>query len=248
LDPLDLSPTGKADVHCRQHGSYSPALIRFQFQGDSEYLEDLVARIDAPFIDYIWITFFYQPLFNIPQLAQFMRLPKRFGTPNEVHANFDHYGVLVESLSPTRTHDEKSLLRILCREQSRELNEQLLSLAQVYKSFFPSNYTVKRLYITSRYLPSQWHNIEDIQWLEFFHPFTAVRNLYVCKEFAQCIALSLQHWHAGERVTDTLPALERVSLEGLRPSGAVRTAIWEFVSARQLMGHPVTISNWKRRW
>ena len=60
-----------------------PALIRFQFQGDSENLEDLVARIDAPFIDYIWITFFYQPFFNIPQLAQFMRRPTRFGTHND---------------------------------------------------------------------------------------------------------------------------------------------------------------------
>ena len=201
-----------------------PALIRFQFQGDSEYLEDLVARIDAPFIDYIWITFFYQPFFNIPQLAQFMRRPTRFGTHNEVHANFDHYGVLVKSLSSTRTHDEKSVLRIICGEQSRELNEQLLSLAQVYKSFFPSNYRVKHLYVTSQYLPSQLHNIEDIQWPEFFHLFTAVKNLYLCKEFAKCVALSLQR-DAGERVTDMLPALESLSLEGLRPWGAARRAI-----------------------
>jgi hypothetical protein len=222
-----------------------PALIRFQFQGDSEYLEDLVARIDAPFLDYIWITFFYQPLFNTPQLAQFMRRPARFGTPNEVHVNFDHYGVLVKSLSPTRTQDEKSVLRILCRKQSRELDEQLLSLAQVYKSFFPFNYRVKHLYITSRYLPSQWHNIENIQWLEFFHPFTAVKNLYVCKEFAQCMAFFLQQ--AGERVTDMLPALESLSFEGLQPRGAVQKVAGQFLSARQLMGHPVTVSDWNKR-
>jgi hypothetical protein len=34
-----------------------PALTRFKFQGSSEYLEDLVARIDAPLLETILITF-----------------------------------------------------------------------------------------------------------------------------------------------------------------------------------------------
>jgi hypothetical protein len=46
-----------------------PALTRFEFKGFCEYLEDFVARIDAPLLDDLNITFFYQFIFNTPQLA-----------------------------------------------------------------------------------------------------------------------------------------------------------------------------------
>ena len=221
-----------------------PALTRFQFRGASEYLEDLVARIDTPLLDYIWITFFHQPLFDIPQLAQFMKRTTRLEAPDEVHVNLDHYGALVKSLSSTRTYDEKSVLRILCRGESRELNEQLLSLEQVFTSFFPSTYRVKHLYTTSRFLISR-RNIENLRWLGIFRPFTAVKNLYVCKEFTECVALSLQP--DGERVTDMLPALQSLFFEGIQRSGPVREAIGQFVSARQFIGHPIAVSEWSKR-
>ena len=219
-----------------------PALTRFEFRGASEYLEDLVARIDAPLLDSICITFFHQLIFDIPQLAQFMRRTTRFQALNEAHVDFDYYGVQVGSLPPTRTFDEKSRLRISCRE----LDWQLSSLAQVFTSFFPSIYMVEHLYIYGpRYLPSQWQDdIENMQWLEIFHPFTAVKNLYVSKEFARCIAPALQEL-VGERVTDVLPALESLFLEELQPSGPVQEAIGQFVAARQLLGHPVAVSHWK---
>jgi hypothetical protein len=53
-----------------------PALTRFVFNGHNEYLEDLVARIDAPSLDSICITFAKQRGFEIAQLAQFMRRDK----------------------------------------------------------------------------------------------------------------------------------------------------------------------------
>ena len=106
---------------------------------------------------------------------------------------------------------------------------------------------VEHLYIYGpRYLPSQWQDdIENMQWLEIFHPFTAVKNLYVSKEFAQCIAPALQEL-VGERVTEVLPALESLFLEELQPSGPVQEAIGQFVAARQLLGHPVAVSHWNR--
>jgi hypothetical protein len=41
-----------------------PTLTRFSFKGVSEYLEDVVARIDAPIIDRLSITFFNQLIFD----------------------------------------------------------------------------------------------------------------------------------------------------------------------------------------
>ena len=177
-----------------------PALTRFQF----EYLEYLVARIDTPLLDSISITFFHQPLFGIPQLAHFMRRTTTFQVLNEVHVNLDRSNVRVSYLP-----HEDSGLKIPCRS----LDPQRLSLAQVLTSFFPSIRTVEHLYI---YGPPQWQGgVENMQWLEFFHLFSAVKNLYVCEEYVQCIADTLKVL-VRERVTDVLPALESLFLEDLQ--------------------------------
>ena len=211
------------------------SLTHFEFKGASEYLDHLVARIDTPLLDSIRITFFQQLIFDIPQLAQFMRRTTRFQTLNEAHVVFDYTGVQVGYLPPTWTLDENSGLRISCRD----LEWQLSSLAQVITSFFPSIYIVEHLYIHwPPHLPSRWQdNIENI-WLEIFHPFANVKNLYISKTFVRCIALALQEL-VRERVTDVLPTLESLFVEELPPSG-----LGEFIAVRRLLGHPVAISHW----
>ena len=83
-----------------------PALTRLEFQGDSEYLEDVVARIDVPLLDSISITFFDELRFDIPELAQFMRRMTGFKL-KETHVDlyddldFIHWSVQVGS--PTDT-------------------------------------------------------------------------------------------------------------------------------------------------
>jgi hypothetical protein len=54
-----------------------PALTELTFIGVSEYLEDLVTRIDAPLLNHLDISFFHQLLFDTPRLVQFIsRTPK----------------------------------------------------------------------------------------------------------------------------------------------------------------------------
>ena len=219
-----------------------PALARFDFQGISEYLEDLVARIDAPLLDSIGITIIHELAFDISQLAQFMRRSTKFPTLNETHVdfyfnvNFNQCGVQIESLPSTRTFDDKSILTILHRES----NGLLSSLGQVCAWFFPSISMVEHLHL---YGEPHWQNdAQGIQWLEFFHPFTAVKKLYVSKFFTRFFALALKDL-VGERSTNALPALESILLEDPHP---VEAAIGPFVAARQLLGHPVTVSDWDR--
>ena len=52
--------------------SVLPALIDFSFTRISEYLEDLVARIDALLLSYLSITSFHQLILRTPQLTQFI--------------------------------------------------------------------------------------------------------------------------------------------------------------------------------
>ena len=226
-----------------------PALTSFKFRGISEYLEDFVARIDTPVLNSIHITFFYQLTFDIPLLAQFMERTTTLRALSRAYVEFGYNSVHVGYHPPRRGFDQDSVLQILCAE----LDQQLLSLAQLFTLFFPSIYMVEHLYI---YVQSLWKdNTESMQWLEFFLPFTAAKSLYVSKPFVQCVATALQKF-AGKRVTEVLPALEGLFLEGPRSLGPVQKviglpgelqeAIGRFVAARQLFGHPVAVFPWER--
>ena len=224
-----------------------PALIRFEFKGVVEYLDDFLARFDAPLLNSISVSFFHEPIFDIPQLAQFMRRTTRLKALNEVHVDFGHYSVQVGSLPPTLPFDE----RFGSGRLHEELSWQLPSLAQVFTSFIPSIRMVEHLYIYGRqqHIPFPFPGIpEDIQWVETLHPFTAVKNVYVSWLFAPRIASALQGLR-GEKVRDVLPALENIFLEDLWPSGPVEEAVGKFVAARQLSGHPraVAFSRWERQ-
>jgi hypothetical protein len=57
-----------------------PSLSSLQFRGDSEYLEDIVAQIDAPLLKRVTTVFFNQRLFDPPLLHHFINRTKSFKT------------------------------------------------------------------------------------------------------------------------------------------------------------------------
>ncbi len=101
------------------------------------------------------------------------------------------------------------------------------------------------LYILENpYWRPRWQDdVENTLWLEVLHPFAAVKNLYLSKEFAPRIAPALQEL-VGGRTAEVLPTLENIFLEGLQPSGPLQEGIEKFVAARQLTSHPVAVSHW----
>jgi hypothetical protein len=137
-----------------------PALTDFWFEGASEYLEDLIARIDVPLIDRLKIRFFHQLIFDTPQLVQFVARTPNIHPPVEAYIDFnDDY---VQVTSP-RTIPGKFQLGINCIQS----DWQLSCLTQVCSSSFPEAFisTVEHLYI--RDFQACWQDdIEDSQWLE----------------------------------------------------------------------------------
>jgi hypothetical protein len=217
-----------------------PALTYFSFEGVSEYLEDLVARVDALLLDGLNITFFHQLIFDTPQLAQFLARTPNIQPPANDRIVFNFSDPYVEVKSP-RTFPRQSMLRISCIQS----DWQLSSLTQVCSSYFPEAFisTVEHLYICG-WQPRWQDDIEDSQWLEVLHPFTAVKYLYLSETFASRIAPVLQEL-AGE----VLPCLQNLFLEHLhwQSSGPVERAIGKFVAARQLASHPIAVSDWDRK-
>jgi hypothetical protein len=117
-------------------------------------------------------------------------------------------------------------------------------VAQVCSSSLPPLLKVEYLYIEHRYWKRVWEidAVESSLWLELLLPFTAVKNLYLSKEFAQGIAAALQEL-VGDRITEVFPSLQNIFVEGLEPSGPVQKNIGQFVAARRHSDHPITISD-----
>ena len=122
---------------------------------------------------------------------------------------------------------------------------QLSYLAQVCSSSLPSLSTVEHLKIFS--YRSHWQDdIESTQWLELLSPFASVTNLVLFDGLVPLVAPALQEL-AGERVTEVLPMLQRLHLEGPRQRKHVEEAVRQFITARQLSGHPVAVLDQKFR-
>ncbi len=221
--------------------SVLPALTEFDFKGVSEYLDDLVARIDAPLLDRLDIGFFPQLIFHTPRLAQFICRTPNLMAPDEAHLTF--YRFKAELTLPLTYGGLKS--KFFCRQS----DWQLSMLAQVCSSSLYLISSLEHLYIHETeytFQPNWPDNIEDVQWLELLRPFTTVKTLYLSRDITSRIAPALQEL-VGERATEVLPALQSLFLEELRPLGRVQEAIDKFVAARQLSNHPtIVVSHWDK--
>jgi hypothetical protein len=183
------------------------------------------------------MTFFHRLIFNTPQLAQFISRTPEFQALHEARVGFSDPRASITLQS--KSGSGNLVLNIL----SRQPDWQLLSLARLCSSSFPQALIpVERLSIdTSRASPPRWQD-ESSQWLELLHPFTGVKDLYISSGFPPRIASALQEL-VSERVTEVLPSLRALFLKE-SPSGSTPEAFGKFVAARQLAGHPISISRW----
>jgi hypothetical protein len=243
------SPESRPDLESRSlpplKRSILPALHEFRFKGVIEYLEDIVTFIDAPQLKIFYIVFFNQIDFDCPRLIQFINCTPTLRPCDEAHAQYDDYFARVTLPSRPRTLESLEIL-ISCREP----DWQLSSIEQVCNSSLHPLSTVEDLYIKHQYSQLVWKDaaIENTLWLELLLPFTAVKNLYLCKELAPGIAAALRELVAG-RITEVFPSLQNIFVEGLRVEpGPMQENIGEFAAGRWDSGHPIAIFVWDRGW
>ena len=220
--------------------SILPSLAKILFKGASEYLEEFLARVDAPRLNKMLITFFNQIIFDTPQLSQFIGRTPTLTAPEIGHIAFISNAVIVRFLSQTPGYGVFGV-RILCTASEWQLS----SLGQVCTSTFPSLPMLKDLFIFEHGgRPPHWQDdVENTLWLELLHPFAAVKNLYLSKKYIPRIAPALQEL-VGGRTTEVLPTLENIFLEGSQPLGPFHEGIETFVTARRVTSRPVAVSRW----
>jgi len=213
-----------------------PSLTEFGFKGASEYMEDLLPRINAPLIYNVSIWLFYLLIFDTPQLYNFLSRTQIFEPSSGAAVSFYDDEVYFR-------HGHQFSLSITGVTLSRELS----SLVQICSLSFPPICSLKRLDIrlnrwSAPHYPGDT-DMEYVRWLDFFHPFTALEYLCLDKNAARRIVPALRHSHlAPEGATQMLPALQSLFINEL--SYPLQEGIVEFVTARQLSGLPVAVYSW----
>ena len=218
-----------------------PVLRSFSFRGVGEYLDDLVAHIDAPQLNKLDITFFNQIVFGTPQFIVFVSRTPTLAPLERANVVFRNGAVRVNLSSRTTRQLDGLNMRILCRE----LDWQVSSMEQVCTWCLPPLPMLKDLYISElpKWQPNWKDNMDNTQWLELLHPFRAVKNLYLSEKFARRIVPALQEL-AGGVTTEVLPILQNIFLERYQPSGPVQEGIRQF-SATRLVNNPIAVSRWE---
>jgi hypothetical protein len=201
-----------------------------------QYSEEFVARIDAPLLNQLKAVFFLDPVFQVPQLYNFIGRIERLKPFNRAYMEFFAYGEMRMILqSPTMFG-----LEIICETPDWDLS----SMTQIFSQQLSLLSHVEQLEI--REDPEgrfEWKYDSDrdpSRWLGLFHLFIDVQSLYVSKRLVPPVSVALREL-TGERTMEVLPALRNLALEELRPSGPAHATIMSFAAARQRSGHLVSI-------
>jgi hypothetical protein len=226
-----------------------PALTEFEFRGDNAYLESLIAKIDAPNIDWFGITLFEQHTFELPQLAQFIgRTEKLKSSPYRTYIWFWDlvwdYGFSITLYFGPPSSGPTFQLDISCHELAR----QVILLSRICKQL-PLLSGVERLDIVADHVMSyKWNEaaVSDLdsdsdsgtaqQWLELLTPFHRVRSLELIGT-PPSMAFALEKSATGNGDREVLPLLQSLHLKGPTMSPPIES----FVAARQRSGHVVSV-------
>jgi len=192
---------------------YTRILLRtltyLRLRGDPEYVEVLVAQIDAPSLESMEIALFHERVLEVPQLEKFVCRADKLSLLDRAKVTFeyDRISVLL-SRELEREVDPKTLwLYLSCPESVLQLSY----LAQFCASCLPTLSPFESLHIRVPFY-NRWEDFiedPDPQWLELLRLFNTVKKLYLSKIVAARVAPGLRG-HLAERVMAVLPALEDV--------------------------------------
>ena len=212
------------------------ALTKFAFRGNCEYLEDIVSLVDTPLLNHFKIIFFNQLIFHTPQLRLFISRTEMIKPHYRATVTFYNRRAEVRVSPPEGTAVHEGLfLEVSCPPS----DWQLSSLSQLCSSSLPPLSTLEHLKILSS--RSHWEDdFESTQWLELLYSFASVNNLVLARVSALLVAPALRGLTGGS-MTEVLPMLQCLHIEGRQRSNRVKEIIEPFIAARQLSGHPVAI-------
>ncbi|KAI0302752.1 hypothetical protein BC826DRAFT_431726 [Russula brevipes] len=214
-----------------------PALTDLFFGGMTDYLEDFLARIDTPVLNKFSMSFFPDPVFDVPHLKQFIGRAKGLKLSKVARVDFSTWFIRFCFTEP---------LSLSLEIMYDKINSEVNAMSLVCNQLSPFLSLVERLDLIAGYWPSKPQGEDDTvssRFLEIFQSFTAIRRIHVSEGLTPFIVLSLRPL-VGERATEVLPNLRDLFMEGSEIPGTVQEAMQPFFAARQLSGQPVVVRHW----
>lgn len=226
----NLSPSGVLER------TVLSSLTRLEYRGTSKFLDNFVARIDAPRLNNIDITFSSQPTMDALQLGKFIERVEEDIFPYlradvEISANY----ISISIPNYRNSHQ----LKIPCEQ----LDWQFSSMVQVCDQFSPFLRFFNILGISKTESHSRQGDVNGEQWLELFRAFVGTTSLYleVTTDTRYDILSVLGKFDGGH--TFVLPSLRYLYvLESLAIYGPPWVSLQSSLVARRLSGSPVLVS------
>ena len=205
-----------------------PSLTELNFHGTSEYLEELVARIDSPALFDITVQLFNQIFFEIPQFCQFIRHPNALGSLDQV--SITHSARVVDIIL---SQQGESLNQCRFRTSCRRLDWQLSFLTQILSELSHLLSSIHFFIVYPGTLPAL-EDMDSTQWLELFRLFTHVKEVFHYN--SGLLPSIMQALGAEDMSTEILPELTSLKVNtwslSKSDSESVEIAAKQFVARR----------------
>ena len=213
-----------------------PALTCLKYRGTSKYLDSFVARIDAPHLDEINITFFYQPTIDASQLGPFIERAEMYTSLIQADVETSEDAI---SISFTDSSDCTPLrLQISCKQ----LDWQLSCMTQVCDHVSPFLSRVSNLGIYAAQELGGRDDGNGEQWLDLLRSFkfSDAKSFWVASGLTTNILRVLGRANEGD--TTMLPSLRHVRVQKhLEMNGPLWASVQSFITSRWISGRPVEV-------
>ena len=212
-----------------------PALTRFKYRGASKYLDSFVARIDAPHLGDIDITFFSQPTMDSLHLGQFLERMELQTSLTQAHIQASENAISISFTNSTTSS------RLQIRMSCKQLDWQLSSMAQILNQF--SHFLFRRienLGFDATGPASGQDDIDGEQWLALIRVFEGTKDFRVAGIHVPDILCAL----CPASITDAivLPSLHNLHLPPKPlPLGPLWDAVQSFIASRSSSRRPVLV-------
>jgi hypothetical protein len=197
-----------------------PALTRLNYRGINAYLEGLVARIDAPGLEEIEITFFNKRIIGASKLSEFVDRIEEMQKP---HCRADILSS--ESAISISLTQPGALTYLKVQVLCGTLSGQVYSMAQICSHFSTFVFRVEDLHINLLPSSSRQDVVDRGRWLDLLGSFTGVKWFHLTGSLSTVIVLALQP-SERRRGTGVLPALHKLCIPEPEPHDS---ALWEAV-------------------
>jgi hypothetical protein len=212
-----------------------PALTCLNLQGATEYLEDLVAGIDAPYLGDIEVTFFSsKTTSNFSKLRAFIDRIELHKSPRRADILSSEGSISISLTQPEVPTCLK--LQLICVPV---LAWQLAFIAQICFHFSAFLFDVEDLRICATRESSQGDSFYFERWLGHLGSFTGVKWLHVSGNPSTYIVHAL---NGAERRKTVLPALYKLCISQIGSRHAhLSKAVVLFMTSRRHSGHHTAV-------